>query len=98
MVEILSPSTGLRDKGRKKNIYENCGVPEYWIVSPEARSIDVYRLEDGRYELDNSYSVYPDYLLSGMTDEEKAAVVTEFKCHLFDDLVIRLDDVFSDLF
>ena len=98
VVEILSPSTGLRDKGRKKNIYESCGVPEYWIVSPEARSIDVYRLEDGRYELDNSYSVYPDYLLSGMTDEEKAAVVTEFKCHLFDDLVIRLDDVFSDLF
>jgi len=98
VVEILSPSTGPRDKGRKKNVYEACGVPEYWIVSPEARSIDVYLLENGRYELDNSYSVYPDYLLAGMTDAEKAEIVTEFKCHLYDDLTIRLDDVFSDLF
>lgn len=98
VVEILSPSTGWNDKGPKKRVYEACGVPEYWIVSPEAKSIDVYRLEDGRFQLDRSYAVYPDYLMSLLTEKEKAEMVTEFKCHLYDDLAIRLDDIFCDLF
>lgn len=33
-----------------------------------------------------------------MTEEEKSLLVTEFKCHLYDDLSIRLDDIFGDLF
>ena len=98
VVEILSPSTGMHDKGRKKRVYERCGVSEYWIVSPEARSVDVYLLEEGRFELRGSYSVYPDYMLIHMTEEEKAEMVTEFYCHLYDDLPIRLDDIFSDMF
>lgn len=98
VVEILSPSTGLNDKGRKKRTYEQCGVGEYWIVSPEARSIDIYLLKDGYFELDNSYSLYPSYMLAHMTNDERVAVVTDFKCHLYDDLIIRLDDVFDDLF
>ena len=68
------------------------------IVSPEARSVDVYLLEEGRFELRGSYSVYPDYMLIHMTEEEKAEMVTEFYCHLYDDLPIRLDDIFSDMF
>lgn len=98
VVEILSPSTGMYDKGQKKRVYEACGVPEYWIISPEAKSIDVYLLENGRFRLDNSYSIYPDYMLIHMTEEKKAEIATEFKCHLYDDLVIQLDDIFSDLF
>ena len=98
VVEILAPSTGVHDKGRKKRVYERCGVSEYWIVSPEARSVDVYLLEEGRFELRGSYSVYPDYMLIHMTEEEKAEMVTEFYCHLYDDLPIRLDDIFSDMF
>ena len=33
-----------------------------------------------------------------MKPEERAAVVTEFKCHLFDDFVISLDEVFREWF
>jgi len=36
-------------------------------------------------------------MLSHMTGEERAALVTEFKCYLYDDLTIRLEDIFSDL-
>ena len=60
--------------------------------------MDVYLLEEGRFELRGSYSVYPDYMLIHMTEEEKAEMVTEFRCHLYDDLSIRLDDIFCDLF
>lgn len=48
--------------------------------------------------LDNHYTFYSPDELEFLTDEEKAELVKEFKCHLYDDLVIRLDDIFGDLF
>lgn len=98
VVEVLSPGTAKNDKGYKKRVYESSGVPEYWLVNPADKSIEVYLLENGRYTVDNVYTLYPIEELEEMTDEEKAAVVTEFKCHLYDDLIIRLDDIFGDLF
>lgn len=98
VVEVLSPSTAKDDRTRKKEVYEACGVPEYWLVGPTDKSIEVYLLESGKYILHDVYTVRPDWVLAQMTDEERAAVVTEFKCHLYDDLVIRLDDIFGDLF
>ena len=55
VVEILSPSTGVHDKGRKKRVYERCGVSEYWIVSPEALTVEVFLLEDGRFIVQGFY-------------------------------------------
>ena len=43
VVEILSPGTRRRDKGRKRAVYDREGVREYWIVDPETRSITVLR-------------------------------------------------------
>ena len=94
VVEVLSPSTAHNDKGHKKDVYEKIGVREYWIVSAGDRSIEQYVLEDGRFNLLNVYSLYPDYVLADMTEDERAAVPTEFRCTLFDDLIIRLEDVF----
>ena len=98
VVEVLSPSTAKNDRMYKMDIYEQCGVPEYWIVNPGSKSIEVYLLNNGKYILHDVYTVRPDWMLEQMTDEEKAALVTEFKCHLYDDLLIRLDDVFADPF
>ena len=98
VVEVLSPSTAKDDRTRKKEVYEACGVPEYWLVSPTDKSIEVYLLESGKYILHDVYTVRPDWVLAQMTDEERSAVVTEFKCHLYDDLIIHLDDIFGDLF
>ena len=98
VVEVLSPGTARNDKGYKKNKYESSGVAEYWIVDPWRRSIEVYLLQDGRYALDNIYTLCPAEELAEMTDEEKAVFVTEFTCHLYDDLIIRLEDIFTDLF
>ena len=47
--------------------------------------------------LHDVYSVYPDWMLSKMKEEERAAVVTRFKCSLYDDPELALDDVFSGL-
>ena len=37
----------------------------------------------------------PDYLLEQMTEKQAAELAAEFKCHLFDGLVIRLEDIFD---
>jgi len=43
VVEILSPGTRRRDKGRKRAVYDREGVAEYWLVDPEAQSVTVLR-------------------------------------------------------
>ncbi len=47
-VEILSPGTEERDRGYKLKMYARYGVREYWIVDPEAQTVEVYlsRLDD----------------------------------------------------
>lgn len=60
IVETLSPATALRDKTVKKEIYQNAGVAEYWIISPRERAVEIYYLEDGKYELKYSYILQDD--------------------------------------
>ena len=94
VVEVLSPSTAKNDKGYKKEAYAAAGVKEYWIVDPANKFIEQYFLQDGHFVLNDVYSIRPDYELTKMTEEERAALVTEFKCSLYDDLLISLEDVF----
>ncbi len=51
VIEILSKGTAAKDRGIKKDIYEQFAVREYWIVDPQARSIEVYQMENDRYRL-----------------------------------------------
>lgn len=50
IVEIISLSSTRRDRVTKPALYAMAGVREYWIVDPESRTVDVFRLQDGRYE------------------------------------------------
>lgn len=98
VVEVLSPSTARNDKTRKKEVYARCGVREYWIVSPGDKSVEVYHPAGGEFILHNVYTLYPDWELARMTEEKRAAVETHFKCSLFDDLEISLEDIFFRTF
>jgi Uma2 family endonuclease len=49
VVEVLSRATGVRDRGRKMQLYARFGVAEYWIVDPVANALELYALESGRY-------------------------------------------------
>lgn len=79
IVEITSPSTLYIDLKYKLSRYEEAGIPEYWIVHPEGKTILVYRLaEDGRYNRPEVYAC-DDYL----------------PVMLFPDLIINLQEIFS---
>jgi Uma2 family endonuclease len=49
VIEILSPSTRLRDLGLKRRAYEEAGLPWYWIVNADKPRLTVLRLVDGRF-------------------------------------------------
>ncbi len=97
VVEILSPSTAWNDKTHKKNVYAKRGVREYWIVSPADKFVEVYRNVNNEFVLHKIYTVYSDWMLNKMSKAERDAVVTHFKCSLYDDLDISLDDIFEGL-
>ncbi|RED75769.1 MULTISPECIES: Uma2 family endonuclease [Cohnella] len=97
IVEVLSPSTARRDRGDKKILYEQHGVQEYWIISPDEKSVEVYLLKDGKYELDDVYTVIPDGDWEEMTEEEKSEVALNLKVSLYDDFIINVKDVFENV-
>ncbi|MBI4573010.1 MAG: Uma2 family endonuclease [candidate division NC10 bacterium] len=45
VIEILSPGTQQRDRTLKRYLYARYGVRELWLVDPEARSVEVFRLD-----------------------------------------------------
>ncbi|MBI4012940.1 MAG: Uma2 family endonuclease [Candidatus Rokubacteria bacterium] len=51
VVEIVSPSTTLIDRSTKSQLYARYGVPYYWVVDPEGRSIEAHTLSEGGYRL-----------------------------------------------
>lgn len=97
VVEVLSPSTAKRDRTKKKEIYERFGVKEYWLIHPREKSIEVYLLRDGRLELDNVYTVFPDWQWEQLTEEEKAEAQLSLKVSLYDDLTIDIRDIFDEV-
>jgi Uma2 family endonuclease len=52
VIEIVSPESGARDRGEKRDEYEQGGVQEYWILDPQRReSLFYVRGEDELFHL-----------------------------------------------
>lgn len=49
LVEVISPSSKLYDRALKHMIYEQAGVPEYWLVDEKRQTIELVALQDGKY-------------------------------------------------
>ncbi|GAB3763609.1 Uma2 family endonuclease [Microlunatus parietis] len=49
VVEVLSPETHRFDLDLKRGRYEDAGCPNYWVVDPDAPSIVMWDMVDGRY-------------------------------------------------
>jgi Uma2 family endonuclease len=51
VVEILSPSTALKDRHSKFEIYQDQKIKYYLIVSPDTQEVEVYEYVSDGYEL-----------------------------------------------
>jgi Uma2 family endonuclease len=54
--EVLSPSTKALDRKVKLPVYAREGVRHLWLMDPEARTLEVFRLEGAEYSLRGTYS------------------------------------------
>ena len=48
-VEVLSRSTRATDLTLKRHVFEEAGVPSYWLLDPEVPALSVMELVDGAY-------------------------------------------------
>lgn len=79
IIEIISPTSVIRDRIEKKDLYERMSVREFWIADPQYAAIEIYTLQNNRYEL-----------LSAATPLEG-----ELKSDLFEGLVIKPNEIFN---
>lgn len=45
-VEVVSPASTRADRFTKRRLYQEHGVPLYWVIDPEARAAEVWRPAD----------------------------------------------------
>jgi len=81
VVEILSPSTSRNDRIIKFNKYLKSGVREYWIVSPDDKTITTHILKNG------------EYTISGYAYDETDII----SIHVLDGCEINVHDLFNGL-
>ena len=76
VIEVLSPGAenAQRDRVVKLQLYGKYGVPEYWIVDPGQRAVEVYRQQQGSLERvgtfmdhdDITSPLFPDFRLRSL--------------------------------
>ena len=54
VVEILSPSTALKDRHTKFEIYQSQNIPYFIIISPDKEEAEIYEINNAEYALTKS--------------------------------------------
>lgn len=71
IAEVLSPRTRRRDRTTKMDAYRDAGVSEYWLVDPNARTVEVYVLRPG--------TGYTEHCCGGVGETVKSSVLPGFR-------------------
>jgi Uma2 family endonuclease len=54
--EVISPSSVSVDRGKKRRIYGEFGVPWMWLVDPIGRTLEVLTLDDGNWKYSATFT------------------------------------------
>jgi Uma2 family endonuclease len=73
VIEILSPSTGYYDLKHKKDVYQQIGVREYWIVDPMDKTVECFL---------NSPRGFETFFIGKQTGRATSSVLPEFSVEL----------------
>jgi Uma2 family endonuclease len=66
VLEILSPSTSIKDRGFKKEIYQLQKVKYYLIVDPPFKKVEIYQLINNTYQ---PVAVNPDVYIFNLKED-----------------------------
>ena len=91
IVETLSPATALKDRTVKKDKYAQIGVDEYWNISPQERSIEIYYLENG------GYTLVASYILEDDTTDEHYNAETVITLKAMPSVSVQLREIFENI-
>jgi Uma2 family endonuclease len=78
VIEILSPGNSKKEMRTKKQLYEENGIREYWVIDPERETVHQFVLGDS--------DVYAPPII--YVSEEIVY------CSIFEELVVPLDKIF----
>lgn len=97
IVEVLSPTSIIRDRREKFKLYEKYGVKEYWLVDYLSKSIEQYILVDEVYQLYNAFTILSEWDFENrLSESEKETYTTIIKPTIFEDLEIDIKEIFSE--
>lgn len=66
-IEVSSSSSARYDRSLKRRYYQRAGVPEFWVVDPDARVVERWRPGDERPDLlDGAIAWQPDASLPSL--------------------------------
>lgn len=74
-IEIISSGNAERDRIVKRDLYAKHGVREYWIVDPEARTLEVMSPDKGGWRL---------HAIFGASDEVTSLLLPNFRAAVRD--------------
>lgn len=83
VVEVLSPGSRKRNRVIKQGVYAEHGVPEYWIVDADARTLELYRLFEG----ESSYALIDVFEGNDAVASDRLPCVSFMASDIFRELI-----------
>lgn len=69
VVEVISPASARQDRIKKSRLYQQHGVKEYWLVEPEAATVEIFTNAQDCWHLTGAFGkeeVLSSHLLPGL--------------------------------
>ena len=67
VIELMSPTDDLAITQNKMSEYINCGVKLGWLINPDEKQVEIYRLEKDKQVVINPSSLSSEDILPGLT-------------------------------
>lgn len=90
IIEIISKGSVERDLHEKYNLYEECGVKEYWIIHPNDKTLVIHTLVDRKY-VPSKMLTKGDFATSTVLEGLKVDLTA-----VFEDVVYEPEEEYGD--